>query len=230
MFEKSVKILQARSEQHKERGIKHGAITVYLGGLLYCKHCGAKYAKDFDHRRNGDKKMLYTCYSRSKRVKAMIKDPTCKNKRWDMHELDDIVFNEIRQLAADPEYLKIVRAENREQSDVPDKIRILEGEITKLDEQISRFMDLYGIGKFTVDQVSQKVDPLNASRESLQKELDNLNDAAGRLTEEETIEILESFGEVFESGDFDAIRAVIESLVYYIELDGDTVYIHWKFI
>ena len=226
----AVKLLQTRAEQYKLTGVRSGVITSYLGGLLYCKQCGAKYTKDTDKLRNGSKTLLYTCNSRSKRVKTLIKDPTCKNKRWKMNELDGIVLDEIRKLATDPEYLKIVREENKEQSDVPDKIRILEGEIAKLDEQISRFMDLYGIGKFTIDQVSAKVDPLNMSRDNLQKELDNVNAAAGRLTEDETIEILETFADVMDSGDFDEIRALIESLIYYIELDGDTVYIHWKFI
>lgn len=229
-YDEAVKLLKTRAEQYKLTGVRHGAQTSYLGGLLYCKRCGAKYAKDIDHRRNGDKVLLYVCHSRSKRMKAMIKDPTCKNKRWKMGELDEIVFNEIRQLAADPDYLKIVRNENREQSDAPDKIKIIEAEISKLDEQISRFMDLYGIGKFTIDQVSAKIDPLNVSRENLQKELDSLNNEFGRLTEEETAEILDSFADVMDSGDFDSIRGLIESLVYYIELDGDTVYIHWKFI
>ena len=90
-------------------------------------------------------------------------------------------------------------------------------------------MDLYGIGKFTIDQVSSKVDPLNETRRNLQKELDALNVETGRLTEEEALEIVESFEETFEYGDLNEIRAVIESLIYFIEIDNDDVYIHWRF-
>jgi benzoyl-CoA reductase/2-hydroxyglutaryl-CoA dehydratase subunit BcrC/BadD/HgdB len=90
-------------------------------------------------------------------------------------------------------------------------------------------MDLYGIGKFTIEQVSDKVDPLNEQRKKLNKELELLNAEAGAISGERAIEILESFEDIIEVGDFDEIRMLIESLIYYIELDNDDVYIHWKF-
>ena len=91
-------------------------------------------------------------------------------------------------------------------------------------------MDLYGIGKFTIEQLSGKTDPLNEERAKLVKELKSLNAEAGRLSEEEAIEILGSFEEAFACGDFDEIRAIIESLIYYIEIDNEDIYIHWKFV
>ena len=90
-------------------------------------------------------------------------------------------------------------------------------------------MDLYGIGKFTIEQVSQKIDPLNDKRSALEKELSKLNSERGAISEEKTLEIINSFEDILERGDFDEIRLVIESLIYYIELDEDNVYIHWKF-
>lgn len=228
---KLVKLLDARAEQFKLTGIKPGAQTTFLGGLLYCKQCSAKYTKNTGKKWKGNPAPIYyTCYSRSKKVKKMIKDPNCKNKNWKMDELNNIVFDEIKKLAMDPEYLHSLRAEKKSSSDESkNKIDIIEHEIEKIDEQISRFMDLYGIGKFTIDQVSSKVDPLNESRRNLQKELDSLNASAGRISEEEALEILATFEEELEIGDFDAIRRIIEQLIYYIELDNDDVYIHWKF-
>lgn len=90
-------------------------------------------------------------------------------------------------------------------------------------------MDLYGIGKFTIDQVSSKVDPLNEQKNALLKELDSIRGESGVLTEEEAIAIIETLEEALERGDFNEIRLIIESLIYYIELDEDDVYIHWKF-
>ena len=147
-----------------------------------------------------------------------------------MKELDDIVLAEIRKLATDPEYITEICKEAKDRRvDEPNKIDIIEKEIEKIDEQISRFMDLYGIGKFTIDQVSSKVDPLNNTRNNLLKELEALNAEAGRLTEEETREIAATAEEAIEFGDFDEIRTVIESLIAYIELDNDDVTIHWRF-
>jgi predicted nucleic acid-binding Zn-ribbon protein len=146
-----------------------------------------------------------------------------------MEELDKMVFDEIRKFAVDPNFIKEVKAEEHKKDDGENKVAAIEREIEKIDTQISRFMDLYGIGKFTIDQLSGKTDPLNEERAKLVKELKTLNAESGRLTEEEALEIFETFEETLKYGDFDEIRAMIESLIYYIEIDNEDIYIHWKF-
>ena len=146
-----------------------------------------------------------------------------------MEELDNIVIDSIKKLAVDPEYFHVIKNAKNENSDTPNKIDILTKEINKLDDQISRFMDLYGIGQFTIDQVSGKVDPLNEQKQALEKELESLNATSEQLTDEEVIEIVNSFAEIAESGDLNKMRLLLETLIYYIEIDEDDVYIHWKF-
>lgn len=228
-YNKAVKLLDERVEAYKLTGIKPGGQTTFLGGIIYCKQCGAKYSKNDWSQPNGSKTKIYACYSRSKKVRKMIKDPNCKNKNWKRDELDGIIFEEIKKLAIDPTYIHTIRKDKVSSSDEPNKIEIIRKEIEKIDEQISRFMDLYGLGKFTIEQVDKKVDGLNDQKNALLKELSILNAEKGAITEEEAIEILESFEDVLERGEFDEIRTMIESLIYFIELDGDDVYIHWKF-
>lgn len=146
-----------------------------------------------------------------------------------MHELDEIVFNEIRKLSIDPNYIGEIKS-NKNKTDDVNKVDLIKKEIRKLEDQISRFMDLYGIGKFTIDQVSGKVDPLNEQKQNLEKELESITSDSGVLSEEDTIEIVKSFGDILDRGDLHEIRLAIESLIYYIEIDGDDVYIHWRFI
>ena len=160
----------------------------------------------------------------------MIKDPNCKNKNWKMETLDEIVLNEIKKLAIDPDYMKTLQDKKIVDANAPDKVKIIQDEIDSIDGQISRFMDLYGIGKFTIEQVSQKIDPLNEKRSALEKELNKLNSERGAINNDRAIEIINSFEDILERGEFDEIRLVIESLIYYIELDEDNVYIHWKFV
>lgn len=231
-FNLANKLLKDRAEQYKRSGVKPGLNTTYLGGLLFCKHCGGKYAKQLNSRyREGKPKVYwYSCYSRNKRQKKMIKDPNCKNKNWKVNELDAIVFDEIKKLALKPDYIKEIRKEKNENTDIQVKIKAIENEIENIDDQISRFMDLYGIGKFTIDQVSKKVDPLNERRRNLETELNSLNVETAELTEEETLKIVESFDDILKRNDFDEIRLTIETLIYRIELDNDIVRIHWKFI
>jgi site-specific DNA recombinase len=228
-FNDAQELLRQRAEQYKEFYRKPGARTTYLGGMLYCKQCSAKYTKQMGGSTKYGKLYYYVCHSRNKKVPKMIKDPNCKNKNWRMEELDEIVLNEIKKLAIDPDYIKTLKEEKPVDSETPDKIKIIRDEIEKIDDQISRFMDLYGIGKFTIEQVSQKIDPLNDKRSALEKELVKLNSERGGIDEERAIEIVNSFEDILERGDFDEIRLVIESLIYYIELDEENVYIHWKF-
>ena len=230
-FEEITKLMDQRSEMYDSFKYGNRKHTTYLGGFLYCKCCGGRFSKQLNSRyKEGKPKVYwYMCYSRHKRVKQMIKDPNCKNKNWKMVELDNLVFDEIKKLALDPEYIHDIRAEKNKNSDTPDKITILKKQIEDIENQISRFMDLYGIGKFTIDQVSNKVDPLNEQKISLERELESLNASMGEMTDEEVYEIVSTFGDVLERGNTQEIRLLIESLISYIEIDNEDIYIHWKF-
>ena len=230
IFEQAQVLVKQRAEQYKDFCRNPGAQTTLLGGLLYCKHCGGKYHKTTGGSAKYGRLNYYACYSRSKKVKPMVKDPNCKNKNWRTDVLDEIVLDEIKKLSVDPEYMKTLQERKDIDSETPDKIKIIQDEIANIDDQISRFMDLYGLGKFTIDQVSSKVDPLNAKRSTLEKELEKLNSERGAISDEQAIEIINSFEDILESGDFNEIRLVIESLISHVELDEENVYIHWKFL
>ena len=231
-FDKMQKLLEERAERYAKHKKLCSKQSSYLGGFLYCKHCGGRYAKTtWNTRKPGVRKGFYTCYSRSKKVPKMVKDPNCINKNWRIEELDEIVINEIKKLAFTPDYYNVLCKESQDKNDTPNKVELLKHEIQKIEDQISRFMDLYGIGKFTIDQVSGKVDPLNEQKKGLEKELESLNASAqNTLTKEEVANIVNSFEDILNRGDLDEIRLVIENLIYYIELDNDDVYIHWKFV
>lgn len=229
-FNKAQVLFQQRVSENAKYVKKRQGQTSFLGGLLYCKHCGGRYARQTGRKWKGNEPPLYyNCYSRSKKVSKMVKDPNCQNKNWRMADLDDIVLNEIKKLALDPEYINEIRDKEAAKDDSKNKRTILEKEIKKIEEQISRFLDLYGLGMFTIEQVSNKVEPLNEQKQALECELDLLNSEVGILSEEETLEIVKSFDVILENGNFEEIRFIIDSLIRYIELDNDDVYIHWKF-
>jgi site-specific DNA recombinase len=159
----------------------------------------------------------------------MIKDPNCKNQGWKMQDLDNIVFEEIRKLATNPELMADIQTKRTEKREEPNRKDIILNEIKKIDAQVSRFMDLYGTGAFTIDQVSAKVEPLNEQKQGLLKELDKINAEAGAISMEEAYEYISSFEDVLAGGDFKEIRQLIDSLIFSIELDNSTVTINWKF-
>lgn len=231
VYEEAVKLLEQRAEHFKMTGVKPGAQTTYLGGLIQCSHCEGKYTKQMGKKRkDGTAPMYYVCYSRGGKVKKMVKDPNCKNKNWKMDDLDKIIFDEIKKIGNDPKLIQDIRDDSKnKKTEDPNKIVIIEREIDKIDTTISRFMDLYGAGTFSIDQVNSKVQPLNEKRKGLLKELEALNVAEGRLSVEEAFKIAEAFADVLEEGEFSEIRSTIEHLIYYIEVDNEQYKIHWKF-
>ena len=229
-FDRVQEVFANREKEFNGKYNKKRVQTSVLNGFIWCKQCGARY-----HKQSGKKwkdlepPHYYYCYSRSKRVPKMIKDPNCSNKNWRMPELDNIVLGEIKKLALEPEYIREIKDEKTNNPNMINKIDIIKDQIKHIDEQISRFMDLYGLGTFTIEQVSQKIDPLNAEKKALEAELSTLNVADDIMTDDEVLEIATSLEDILKRGDLDETRLVVESLINYIELDNDDVYIHWKF-
>lgn len=229
-FEKAQLLFAKRHESNMQCVKKRNGQTTYLGGLLYCKKCGARYARNSGKKwKNNEPPLYYSCYSRSHKVPKMIKDPNCKNKTWRMTDLDNIVLDEIKKLYLEPEYIDTIKSRESQRKTPANKVEILKKEIRKTEEQISRFLDLYGLGTFTIEQVTAKVQPLNQHKHDVELELSELMADEGILSEDETREIVKDFDEVLNKCDFNEIRMVIDSLIRYIELDDDNVYIHWRF-
>jgi site-specific DNA recombinase len=157
----------------------------------------------------------------------MIKDPNCKNKNYKSGELDAAILLELNKLAIDPEYVEHIR-QNKPKNDVNKKIKSITSEIEKINAQISKMMDLYAMGTIDMDMISSKVEELNKTKSALQKEIDSLDVPEA---DEMTVEEIQSIAAMMngENLTLQDRRSIIQSLIYYIEIDNDKVMIHWKF-
>ena len=157
----------------------------------------------------------------------MIKDPNCKNKNYRSEELDLAIMLELNKLAIDPEYVDHVR-QNKPKNDVNEKIKSITSEIEKINSQISKMMDLYALGTIDMDVISTKVAELNKTKTSLQKEIDSLDIPD---SDEMTVDEIQSIAAMMsdEKLTLQDKRNIIQSLIYYIEIDNDDILIHWKF-
>ena len=219
------KTFDAIQKLMEERRDQYGTTRPHqslLGGILYCKNCGARYA-----RQSYNGVFYYICYSRSKKMKKMIKDPNCKNKNYRIEELEAAILGEIHTLAIDPERIEQVR-ENRPVSDATEKIKSITSEIAKIDTQISKMMDLYALGTIDLDVISEKVADLNSTKTALSKEMDSLNvpNTDNVMTDEEIRSIAALMKDDLPLEDK---RNIVQSLIYYIEIDEENIIIHWKF-
>ena len=214
VFEQAQKILDRNHDRFVESGYKAGrtAISTNLGGLLYCKKCGARYGKSRSGTNKYGYHYNYSCYSRHKKVKSMIKDPKCKNKIYRIEVLDNIIFDQIKQLAIDSEYIKNIKQDNNSFA-IDEKIHIVENQLKQINNQISRFMDLYGLGKFTIEELDEKTTPLQNQRNVLKKQLQVLQDENKKLPEADAIELAKTFTDVLEKADAAERRSIIETLM-----------------
>lgn len=227
-FAASDKIIESHKRRKKESNFNAGATntSTYLGGLIYCARCGARYGK----RREGvgaARHDTYCCYSRSKKLPSLVTDPNCNNRIYRIEELDGIIFGEIKKLAFDPAYMPSLMRGNGD--DETKKIRLLETELKRTEEQISRFYDLYGNGRFSAVQLDSKLVPLENKRDALKAEIDAKKRQKNSITEAEAKRAINSFADILNNGDFTEIRSVIETLIDRIEIDGTHLTVHWRF-
>ena len=220
VFDEIQLIMKERKEAHGSNARPHKSL---LAGFLFCKHCTGRYAR----QTNTAGLAYYSCYSRNKSQKKMIKDPNCKNKNYRAVELDLIILTEIKKLSIDPEYVEYIRA-NKPKNDVNEKIKSITSEIEKIDSQISKMMDLYALGSIDLDIISTKVTSLNETKGALQKEIDSLDVPD---SDEMTVEEIQSIASMMDDENLTLAdkRNIIQSLIYYIEIDNEKVLIHWKF-
>ena len=193
-----------------------------LGGILFCKRCGGRYA-----RQSYNGIYSYMCYSRSKKMKKMIKDPNCRNTNYRMEVLEASILDEIRTLAVDPGRIAQVR-ENRPLTDSTEKIKSITSEIAKIEAQISKMMDLYALGTIDLDVISEKVSALNTTKTGLVKELESMQivDEKDIMPDEEIRSVAALMNDDLPLEDR---RDIVQTLIRFIEIDGEDIIIHWKF-
>lgn len=200
---------QIRLKMESEK-VKHERRTpsTMLGGIIYCGCCGARYGMSLSGSANKHK--VYTCYSRNKKAQHMIRSDSCKNKIWKVEELDKLILSEVNKLSFEP----LPSPEHKIDT------KCIESQIASIDKQISRFLDLYGLGKFSVSALEAKIVPLEEKKHLLNLQLEEPVDFST---------IIESIPEILEHGDFEEVRFIVHSLIDRIIINGEDVEIHWNF-
>lgn len=231
-FAKVQKALETRSIMYKSGNRNPGKASTYLGGYLVCGYCGNKYVKNGFTKKNKNGTTysynVYECLTRHPRDnarKARLNGKTCNNKPWKVDYLTEQVFDQIRQLAIDPDYMNEVST-----ADDGRDLELMQEALNKFDDQISRLMDLYVVGNMPVDVIQQKVNAIAEKRSHLEEEIDRfLEEKNNRLAQDELHERIKEFPEILERGDFDEIRSIIADLIDKIELKDDDITIYWRF-
>ena len=225
-FQEVQRLIKRRQidEPHRLTSFQH---TTILGGIMFCGYCGARY---FCKNNTASKvsritQRYYTCYSRGKTSKKMIRDPNCKNKSWNVHKLDAIILNEIAKLELSRDFVSY--------NTVPDnsgRIQSIKTALASADKKLEKLVDLYTDDTIPVHVLSERISRLNAEKEALEAELSNLQAVPDPdLSYDQANKILDSFQDIIATGDNDLIRNMVRSLIDSIIIRDEDIEIHWKF-
>ena len=155
-----------------------GDSAYLLTGLIYCDCCGARY---FPNKRP-NKTVVYSCHSRAKKNRSMVRDPNCKAPHIPLAELDAMVEAEVLRLAHDPELVNEIIKKRAAGEGSSNSSR--SSEVERLDAEINRLMDLLQYDQLSsVGEIADRIDKVHAERMQLmptiQADIPRLMDANG---------------------------------------------------
>lgn len=193
-----------------------------LTGLLFCGHCGGRY-----YLRNTGKYSYYACYSRTKQIKGMIKDPNCKNKIWKAQDLEPIIDAQIRELLSSPQMAAEV-ATNKAKPVPTTKNTDIERRIHDIDKQISKLMELYQQDDIPPELLGDKINKLYNERTALQSSLEPVVEPTA-MPFDLVEELLSDAAQVWDFADEAQKKRIMQSLISRIVITEDDVKIEWAF-
>lgn len=180
--------------------------STLLSSLVYCGKCGAKF-----HGEHGN----YSCYSRTKGDKRYIVDPNCKNKKWKIPDLDDLVINYISKLDFDALEL------NAKSNEISYEKQDHSKRLSEIDKQIDKLIDLYQIGSIPIETISEKINALTQEKNTLEDSMNaNFFDT---LTTNDLIIARDNLLNLLDTGDLQEKRYCLTILVEKIIVNNEEV-------
>lgn len=215
------RIVKNRRERLR-RAEATGDSNFLLTGMMYCGSCGARY---FPNRRpNG--KVVYSCHSRAKKNKKMIKDPNCKAPHIPVEELDAMVEAEVLRLAGDLSLVDEIkkRAATKGSSHTESRSE----EVQRLDAEIGRLMDLLQYDQLaSVEEIAERISQAHAERLKLVPSLREI--VPGQYDVEAAKMLLRDMRYGWTDFDMRGRRAFLLQLIDGIHIDCGGVRIVWSF-
>lgn len=222
MFEK----VQNMRIRKRELFAKTNNSNSLLAGLIWCGNCNARYAPRVS---TGGNHSYYSCYSRLKKARNLVKDDTCKNDNFKRQILDDFIMGQIFKISLDGNELnKLLQPQNNNSTNT----QTVNNKIKSLDKQISKLLDLYQSTNFFIPDIAERIKKLHEEKESLNKELVKINNSVETLNSnsESAIQALSNIKSNWSIMDLqeqrDLLKILIDKIIIY---DVNSINIVWNF-
>ena len=208
LYEEILRVNKVRSREKYER-------HYLLSGKVYCGHCGSKYR----YQKWGKRLIMY-CYSQQKSKPKYIKDPNCKNKRWDTFEVEDAVLEELFKMSLDIDLFK--KTFNIASVNVKNELKARLEEIKK---QINNLLNFIASG-IAVDETNKKITELEREKEQIEEKL--LSSDKKEKDNKVSLNMITNLKATWFDMDFDEQRRIIEHLIDKVVVNDNEINIYYN--
>ena len=208
LYEEILRVNKVRSREKYER-------HYLLSGKVFCGHCGAKYR----YQKWGKRLIMY-CYSQQKSKPKYIKDPNCKNKRWDTFEVEDAVLEELFKMSLDIDLFK--KTFNIATVNVKNELKTRLEEIKK---QINNLLNFIASG-IAVDETNKKITELEKEKEMIEEKL--ISSDQKEKDNKVSLDMITNLKATWFDMDFDEQRRIIEHLIDKVVVRDNEINIYYN--
>ncbi len=208
LYEEILRVNKVRSREPYER-------HYLLSGKVYCGYCGAKYR----YQKWGKRLIMY-CYSQQKSKPKYIKDPNCKNKRWDTFEVEDAVLEELFKMSLDIDLFK--KTFNIATVNVKNELKARLEEIKK---QINNLLNFIASG-IAVEETNKKITELEKEKIMIEEKL--ISSDQKEKDNKVSLNMITSLKTTWFDMDFDEQRRIIEHLIQKIVVKDNEISIYYN--
>ena len=208
LYEEILRVNKVRSREKYER-------HYLLSGKVYCGDCGAKYR----YQKWGKRLIMY-CYSQQKSKPKYIKDPNCKNKRWDTFEVEDAVLEELFKMSLDIDLFK--KTFNIATVNVKNELKTRLEEIKK---QINNLLNFIASG-IAVDETKKKITELEKEKEMIEEKL--ISSDQKEKDNKVSLDMITNLKATWFDMDFDEQRRIIEHLIDKVVVRDNEINIYYN--
>ena len=205
------KIIETNKLRSKARTESH----YLLSGKIFCGYCGAKY-----RYQKWGKRLICYCYSQQKSKPKFIKDPNCKNKRWDSFEIEDVILENLFSMALDENMFR----EKYEIAQV-NVINEYEKRLSKIKLQISNLINFISDGIAVLD-TKKKIEELEQEKKSILEIIDNAKN--NEVHNKGSLEKLRNLQTTWNKMTFEEKRIIIMHVVDKVVVTDNDIKIFYK--
>lgn len=224
--------IQKMLDQNKSKSFhKPKSNTALLSGMLYCGNCGAFMRPKLNSKRTNDKGEHIFAYLCEKKERSHGK--LCDMKRPNGNSLDALICTELKKLSSDrstfiAELEKHKKHINSLSTDFTDEKIALTKEISEIDKQIKSLVT--AIAKLdnsaSLDYITQQIEALHQTRtraENRIAEIESITKTYMYPADEVEIliDLLSSFGDMFDKKSVEEKRALMRKVIQRIEYQAD---------